>query len=188
MQTTTATQTEPVTQADAQPTMSQASTQADERTRRRVWKTITSRSFCTLATSSEADSGHCAGVVYVYADGALWVHTLRGSRKARNVAVHDRVGICIPFRRLPVGPPYTIHFQAQARLVAMDDPAVRGLVEDGSLKAITGHGELEMADGCFLRIEPAGTVHSFGPGARMIDLIRDPLTSGARSFRLDTPT
>lgn len=148
----------------------------------KVIQTMTKRTFCTVATTSPAGFAHSAGVVYAFADNALWIHTLRTSRKARNVEANGRVGICIPFRRLPVGPPYTIHFQASADVLSMDDPAAVSLVASGALKGITGHGELDMADGCFVRIRPGGTIHSFGPGAKIIDLIRNPLTSGAGSF------
>lgn len=157
---------------------------ATDRVASKVLRTISKRTFCTIATVSAAGHAHSAGVVYAFADGALWVHTLRSSRKARNMTGPDngRIGVCIPFRRLPVGPPYTIHFQASAELVTMDDPGVLDLVAAGKLKGITGHGELDMPDGCFVRIRPTGAVHSFGPGANIIDLIRDPLGSGARSF------
>ena len=41
-----------------------------------------------------------------------------------------------------------------------------------------------MPGGCFLKITPTGTVHSFGPGVPTLDLARDPLNNGARSVRL----
>ena len=56
--------------------------------------------------------------------------------------------------------------------------------EAGALDAISGHGALDMADGCFIAIRPTGSIHSYGPGARMIDLIRDPLNSGAHRIDL----
>ena len=90
----------------------------------------------------------------------------------------------IPVRKLPVGPPYTVQFQARAEVLAMDDPAITPLTEDGSLKAITSHGELDMADGCFVRIRPTGTVHTYGIGVPVRALIKDPVTNGPRSVRL----
>ena len=152
------------------------------KTAKKVLKTIRRRSFCTLATTSPAGHAHSAGVAYAFANNVLWVHTLRNSHKAKNMDSTGRIGVCVPFRRLPVGPPFTIHFQATTDLVPMDDPAVLALVADGSLDDITAHGELAMPDGCFVRIRPLGTVHSFGPGAKITDLIRDPLGSGAHSF------
>jgi len=143
-----------------------------------IRKILTKRSFCTLSTTSPQQRPHAAGVVYIWANNALWVHTLRSSRKGRNIAANDRVGICVAFRKLPVGPPFTIHFQASACLVDMQSSEALALVEAGELNAIT---ELDMKDGCFVRITPRGTVHSFGPGARILDLIRNPLESGARS-------
>ncbi|MGI9645289.1 MAG: pyridoxamine 5'-phosphate oxidase family protein [Ilumatobacteraceae bacterium] len=160
-------------------------TPADAEHRRRVSRIIRKRTFCTLATTSPAGYAHGAGVVYQWVDGALWVHVMRSSRKARNVASNPNVGVCIAFRRLPAGPPFTIHFQGRADIVEMDDPTARTLIDAGRLKKISGHGALDAPDGCFLRIVPNGTVHSYGPGANVIDLVRDPLNTGARSVRLD---
>lgn len=151
----------------------------------RIRKTIAKRTFCTIATTSPAGRSHSAGVVYEFVDGDLWFHSMRSSRKARNIAANPWVGITIPFRRLPVGPPFTIHFQAGAELVAMDDPRVLALLQAGRLGAISGHGALDEPDGTFVRITPRGNVHSYGPGARVIDLIRDPLHSGAASFPVE---
>lgn len=162
--------------------MQTTATTSTKRIADKVRATVRKRTFCTIATVSDAGHAHSAGVVYTFADDALWVHTLRTSRKGKNLAGTGRIGVCIPFRRLPVGPPYTIHFQASAELVAMDDPAALELIAAGKLKGISGHGELDMPDGCFVRLRPTGSVHSFGPGAKIIDLIRDPLGSGAQSF------
>ncbi len=151
----------------------------------KVLKTIAKKSFCTLATTSPAGRSHVAGVVYEAVDGTLWVHSSKTGRKVRSIETNPHAGVCIPFRKLPMGPPYTIHFQATARIVEMDDPEVEALLSAGKLKSIAGHGALEMPDGCFIAVTPHGTVHSFGPGARTIDLIRDPINSGARSFRLE---
>lgn len=151
------------------------------RTTHPALKILAKKSFCTLATTSLADHGHSAGVIYAYADNCLWIHTSINSRKARNIAANPNVGVCVPFRRLPVGPPFTLHFQAKASLVAMSDPRVTAQLETGALKSLTGHGELDMADGCFIIVEPRGRLHSFGPGAKLRDLIRDPINTGRSS-------
>lgn len=148
---------------------------------RRVARIISRTTFCTLATVSPAGHPHSAGVVYVWADGALWVHMMRSSRKGRNVEHHQRVAVTVPYRRLPLGPPFTLHFQATAAFVAMDDPIVQPLLDSGVLKLIAGHGALDEADGVFVRVTPTGTIHSYGPGANMLDLVRDPLHTGAGS-------
>jgi len=106
---------------------------------------------------------------------------MRSSRKARNIADNPHVGVCIVYRRLPVGPPFTVHFQATADLVPMDHETVRPLIDSGQLKSIIGHGALDMDGACFVRIRPGPTLHSFGPGVSTIDLIRHPLTSGGRT-------
>lgn len=148
---------------------------------RRVASVLASKSFATLATVSESGFPHSAGVVYVWVEGSMWIHTMRSSRKGRNIAHEPRVAITVPYRRLPAGPPFTLHFQARAVLVAMDDPTVRSLLDAGRLKHIAGHGALDEPDGVFVRVTPTATIHSYGPGARTLDLIRNPLHSGAGS-------
>ena len=145
----------------------------------RIAKALAKKTFATLATVSPAGNPHSAGVVYVWAAGTMWVHTMRTSRKGRNVEHQPQVAVTVPYRRLPVGPPFTLHFQGRAELVDMGDASVRPLLDAGTLKLIAGHGALDEEDGVFVRITPTGTVHSYGPGARTIDLIRDPLHSGA---------
>lgn len=174
------------TDSPNQPTIDLASDhEADQRHAEKLLKIINKRSFCTLASTSEANRSHSAGVVYQAVDGDLWVHTTGSSRKARNVGTTGHVGVGLAFRRLPVGPPYTIHFQSTARLVPMDDPEVTALIETGRLGRISGHGALTMKDGCFIKIDRPRSLHSYGPGANVIALIRDPLNNGARSVRLD---
>ncbi len=151
----------------------------------KVLKALAKKSFCTLATVSPAHRSHSAGVVYEWVDGSLWVHMSRSSRKARNMAASGDAGVCVPFRRLPVGPPFTIHFQAIAELVPMDSSEARTLLDAGKLGSISGHGALKMEDGVFVKLTPRGTVHTFGIGVKTIDLIRDPIGAGPRSFTFD---
>lgn len=157
----------------------------DEKQERRIRKAIARKSFAVLATTSPAGRSHSAGVVYAAANNDLWIHTMADSRKARNVAASPHVGVCIVYRRLPVGPPFTIHFQATAEIVALDAPEVRALTNAGHLKSITGHGELEIVGACFVRLRPGRNIHSFGTGVHTLDLVRDPLNAGSRSVSLD---
>lgn len=144
---------------------------------RHVMRRVSRRSFCTLATSSPAQRPHVAGVLYAEADGSLYVNTLRRSRKARNVADNPNVAVCIPVRRLPLGPPSTVQFQATAEILALDDPVIVRLVEAGKLKKITSHGELDLPDGCFLRITPVGRIVTYGIGMPLLQLLRDPMNA-----------
>ena len=145
-----------------------------------VTRTIAKRSFCTLATTSPSNRPHVAGVLYVTDGTTLYVHTHRTSRKARNVATSGRGFVCIPVRRLPVGPPSSIQFEATVEVLEADDPSVVALVADGSMQPITSHGELDDPDGCFLRITPTGTLHTFGLGMSIRRLMRDPLHAAGR--------
>jgi hypothetical protein len=142
-----------------------------------VERALRRRSFCTLATASPANRPHVAGVLYAYAQGALYVSTSRDSRKARNVAANGAVFVCVPVRRLPVGPPSSLQFAATAEILANDDADVRRLADQGALKAVTGHGELELDGGCFLRINPGPTIHTYGIGMSLVRLVRDPLNA-----------
>ena len=150
----------------------------------RVRKAIHSRGFAMLSTVSTAGFPHAAGVIYVPIGDELWVHTMRSSRKARNVAAHDRVAVVVPIRKLPVGPPFTVQFQGRADIIEMNDPEVTPHIESKALKAITSHGELETEDGCFIRIRPTGIVHSYGIGVSAMAVAKDPLNNGPRSVRL----
>jgi nitroimidazol reductase NimA-like FMN-containing flavoprotein (pyridoxamine 5'-phosphate oxidase superfamily) len=134
------------------------------------------RSFCTLATASEKNRPHVAGVTYAAVGMTLYVNTDRSSRKARNVAANPHVGVMIPVRRMPVGfPPGEVQFQGTAEVLAMDDPEIVALVEAGKLKKVTSHGELERPDGCFIRIRPGRKVNTYGVGMSLIQLMRHPL-------------
>jgi Pyridoxamine 5'-phosphate oxidase len=154
----------------------------DEQT---LWRKIESRSFCNLATTCPDGTPHVAGVLYAVADRTLYVSTLRPSRKARNVAAaatasggRAPVSVCIPVRRLPVGPPSSIQFRGQADLLDVDDPALVPLLETKPFRAITSHGELALPGSCLLRIEPGSRFVIYGLGLPLHRLIRDPLHAG----------
>ncbi len=139
---------------------------------------LSKRSFATLATTSPAGRAHAAGVLYEIVGDAMYVNTLRSSRKGRSIASNRHVGVCVSVRRLPVGPPSSIHFQAEAELLASDHPEIQGLVAGGHLKSLTGHGELDHPDGCFVRINLPRRLNTYGLGMSLRKLIADPLSAG----------
>ena len=182
METTTTTPT-PIPSPNQPPATAPARAVPDGPALRRppielVRRVVGSRSFATVATTSSAGHSHVAGMLYAAVGDDLWVSTLRSSRKARNVAATGRAAVCIPIRRLPVGPPSSVQFQGRAEIVAVDDPEILGLVEAGRLKAVTSHGELELPGGCFVRITPVGRLHTYGLGMSIWSLVRDPLAAG----------
>jgi hypothetical protein len=145
-----------------------------------VRKAIDKRSFCVIATTSDANRPHVAGVLYAAVDGDLYISTMLDSRKARNLLTNPRVSVTVPIRRLPVGPPSSVQYTSTAEVLELDHPDVVRLAEAGRLKAITGHGELELDGGCVLRIAAPRVVHTFGIGISLLRLIRDPLSAGGR--------
>jgi hypothetical protein len=116
--------------------------------------------------------------LYQLVDDALWVSTHESSRKALNVAANPRVAVTIAVRRIPLGPPAAVHVQATASVVAVDDERVARLVNDGRLKRITSHGELELDGGCFLRIALPARVPIYGLGMSLRRFATDPLAAG----------
>lgn len=143
-----------------------------------IEKALGRRSFATLATTSTQQRAHVAGVIYAMADDALFVSTLRASRKARNIATNPTAAVTVPVRRIPVGPPSTIQFQSTAEILDADSVIITGLVERGELNKITGHGELELEGGCFLRIPLPRRLVTYGLGMSLRTLIADPLAAG----------
>ncbi len=146
-----------------------------------VRKALAKRSYAVLATVSPAHRPHAAGVLYTMVGDQLWLSTETTSRKGRNLLADPHVGVTVPVRRLPVGPPATIHFQGRADVLAVDDPEVQRLVATGDLKAITSHGELDHPDGCFVRITPARTIHTYALGMSLWSVLRNPLASAGRA-------
>ena len=139
---------------------------------------IARRSVATLATVSPAGRPHVAGVLYEQIGSDLVISTLRTSRKARNVAAGGRVGVCIPIRRVPFGPPSTVQFQADAEVLDVDDPFITAAIAGGHLTSITGHGELVLPDSCFVRLTIPQRVLTYGLGMSLWSLIRNPLDAG----------
>ena len=115
----------------------------------------------------------------------LYVNSMRASRKVRNIESNRHVAVVIPVRRLPVGPPSSVQFQATARVLSIDHPEIRRLADAGSLKTITSHGELDNPQSCFIAISPGSTVFTYGLGLSLSTLIRDPLNAGGSVLLAD---
>lgn len=148
-----------------------------------VERALARRSVAMLATSSHRGIAHVAAVVYALTDDNMYVSTLSTSRKARNVARNPHVGVTVPVRRLPVGPPSTIQFQTTAELLTTDDPMVLSLAESGRLSTITSHGELDLPTGCVIRIPVPDRLVTYGLGMSVISLIRHPLDASGLVVR-----
>jgi len=147
----------------------------EDRRRKLVQRAIKRGSFCTLATSSQANRPHVVGVLYAVVDRSMYVSTLESSVKARNVRANPRVAVCIPVRRFPVGPPFHVAFQGRAELCTREDARIARLLDTRRLAAITSHGELDDPESCFLVISPGRRVATYGLGVPVRQLVRDPL-------------
>jgi general stress protein 26 len=149
-----------------------------------VRKAIARSSFCTLATSSAENRPLVVGVLYAVVEEQLYVSTLSTSAKVRNISENDRVALCIPVRRYPVGPPFSVQFQGRADVLPIEDPEISALLKAGPLKRITSHGELDDPNACMLRISPGPRIATYGLGISLRNLLRDPIHASL-SLRLD---
>ena len=148
-----------------------------------IRKAIARNSYCTLATASAENRPLAVGVLYAVVDGLLYVSTLSSSAKVRNLAENDRVAVCIPVRRYPVGPPFSVQFQGRAEIRSIEDPEISALLQAGRLKQITSHGELDDPAACMLKISPGPRIATYGFGLSLRELLRDPIHA-SRSFRV----
>jgi general stress protein 26 len=158
-------------------TITTTSSTTEAARRDKVLRTIARRSFCVLATSTPGGRPHAVSVLYAAVDRTLWVHTFRDTKKARNVAANPEVAVCIPVRRLPLGPAMAVQFTGRADVVDQDDPAVVPLIQSGRLKKILVDGALDEPTGVFLRITPHGRIGTYGIGVPLLRVIRDPLSA-----------
>ena len=152
-------------------------TKSDPQLREQVTRALARRSFCVLATASPAGKPHAVSVLYAADGTTLYVHTFRDTRKARNVAANPHVAVCVPVRRLPVGPAMAVQFRGRAEIVDHDDPELAQLIQSGKLRKIIVDGALEDPRGCFLRITPSGRIGTYGIGIPMRQVLRDPLSA-----------
>ena len=148
-----------------------------------IRRAIGRSSFCTLATSSGANRPLVVGVLYAAVGDLLYVATLETSAKVRSIRENDRVAVCIPVRRYPVGPPFSVQFQGRATVLPTEGPEIAPLLDAGSLKRITSHGELDDPAACFLRITRGPRVATYGIGVPLRELLRDPIHA-SRSVRM----
>jgi len=154
-----------------------------DRQRKIIRRAIAKHSFCTLASASAANRPLVTGVLYAAVGDLLYISSLETSAKVRNIRENERVAVCIPVRRFPVGPPFTVQFQGTATVCPIDEPGVAGELEAGRLKPITSHGELDHPDACVLRIKPGPRIATYGLGVPLRDVLRDPLQA-SRSVRM----
>ncbi|MDY7102617.1 MAG: pyridoxamine 5'-phosphate oxidase family protein [Actinomycetota bacterium] len=178
--TTTVPTTATHTTAATAPAAAHQPATAAHPTAEQVRKAIAKRSFCVIATASEANRPHVAGVLYAEVDGDLYISTMLDSRKAKNLLANPRVSVTVPIRRIPFGPPSNVQYATTAEVLDLDHPDVRRHAEAGRLKAITGHGELELDGGCFIRLAAPKVANTYGIGMSLLKLIRDPLSAGGR--------
>ena len=128
--------------------------------------------WCTLATASANGDPHVVGVNYAFTGGHLYFLTAATAKKVRNIGENPNVAVCIPVRKYPMGPPFTIQFQGVATVVEPDDPEITSLLRAGKLKEITRLRHHEQSpDGRFIKLRPTRHIHTYGLGIPILTLI-----------------
>jgi general stress protein 26 len=127
-----------------------------------VKRSLAGHTYCILATASAQGAPHAVSVVYAYVDGHLYVATGERTKKARNVRSNPQVAVCVPVRRYPVGPPFSIQFQGKAKIL-----------HGRKLRKIVGYGVLDEPDVCFIKITPASRIQTYGLGIPLTAFLRD---------------
>src|SRR5690606_7463102 len=94
---------------------------SDPRFPAQITKALERRPFATLATASPAQRRHVVAVLDPAVGQALYVTVPRDSGQARSPADNRGGAVCVPVRRLPIGPAAPSQFQGTAELLTKDD-------------------------------------------------------------------
>ena len=140
-----------------------------------VKRAIARNSYCALATASPEGRPHVVGVLYAFARDTVYIITERNSRKVRDIEANPRVAICVPVKKYPLAPPFSIQFHGSADILDRDDAEIEALLREGALRKVLGFGVLKRAGMCFLKVTPVGKIHTWGIGVSLWQLLRDPV-------------
>jgi len=140
-----------------------------------VRRALARSSYCALATASPDGGPHVVGVLYAFAKDHVYVITERNSRKVRDVEANPRVAICVPVRKYPLAPPFSIQFHGSAVVLNREDAEIEALLREGALRKIVGFGVLERPGMCFIKVTPVGKIHTWGIGVSLWQLLRNPV-------------
>jgi len=140
-----------------------------------VKRALGKNSYCTLATASANGHPHVVGVLYAFARDAVYLITERKTKKVRDIEANPRVAICVPVRKFPLAPPFSVQFHGSAEVLERDDAEIEELLGEGALRKIVGFGILKRPGMCFLKVTPVGKIHTWGIGVSMWQLLRNPV-------------
>ena len=138
-----------------------------------IKRSLAGHTYCILATASAQGAPHAVSVLYAYVDGHLYIATGDRTKKARNVRSNPQVAVCVPVRKYPVGPPFSIQFQGKAEILHREDAEISGLLQRRKLRKIVGYGVLDEPDVCFIKITPASRIQTYGLGIPLTAFLRD---------------
>jgi general stress protein 26 len=140
-----------------------------------VRRALGRNSYCTLATASRDGRPHAVGVLYAFARDRVYIITERNSKKVRDIEANPQVALCVPVRKYPLAPPFSIQFHGSASILDRDDAEIAELLGEGALRKIVGFGVLERPGMCFLKVTPVGKIHTWGIGLSAWQLLRNPV-------------
>lgn len=148
-----------------------------------VEKQLRRKIFGVLSTVTPEGRAHSAGVVYgVSPPGSpfrLYLISRPSLKKARNIKTNPNVSLTVPFPHyiLRMVPPACIDIQGTAEILPINDPVAGQIFNKSIVLRRSLEHDLKIGESIFIRIAPAKKIFSWGLGANIWQLLRNPPTA-----------
>ncbi|MCL4436257.1 MAG: pyridoxamine 5'-phosphate oxidase family protein [Thaumarchaeota archaeon] len=145
-----------------------------------VEKQLRRKNYGVLSTVTPKGRAHSAGVAYgVSPPGSplrLYLISRPSLKKPRNIKTNPNVSFTVPFPHylLRMVPPSSIKFQGTAEILSINDPEARQVFNSSLVLRRSLKYDLKIGESIFIRIVPAKKIFSWGLGASICQLLRNP--------------
>ncbi len=145
-----------------------------------VEKQLRRKKFGILSTVTPEGRAHSAGVAYgvspLGSPFCLYLISRPSLKKARNIKTNPNVSFTVPFPHyfLRVVPPACIEFQGKAEILPIINPVARQVYNSAIVLRRSLEHDLKIGESIFIKIVPAKKIFSWGLGANIWQLLRNP--------------
>lgn len=145
-----------------------------------VDKQLRRKNFGILSTVTPTGRAHSAGVAYGVSPPSspfrLYLISRPSLKKPRNIKANPNVSFTVPFPHyiLRMIPPSCIEFQGTAEILPINDPVARQVFNSSIVLRRSLEYDLKIGESIFVRIVPAKKIFSWGLGASVLQLLRNP--------------